>query len=184
MRVSRGHFLCTSTAIKIYKRSLTFLKLRNGNNWDCIYDPHQVNSLQTSFAAGHQIASHTWSHPDLKKLSKARGTSLIEVYALLYSVISRVSQVREEFIKINSKDKPTPCSWKYLRTFCFSGVAKDSRNRSLCGKAGKPYHLSAQFPILMPLSHTVTTTVLSGRWRVRWARVVRNQVLRRIRICL
>ncbi|KAF8488745.1 carbohydrate esterase family 4 protein [Gautieria morchelliformis] len=53
----------------------------NGDNWDCIYDPHQVTSLQTSHKAGHQIASHTWSHPDLNTLDE--------------------DQIREEFTKIN-----------------------------------------------------------------------------------
>ncbi|KAG6812671.1 hypothetical protein H0H92_001429 [Tricholoma furcatifolium] len=37
----------------------------NGNNYDCIYDPDVSQSVQYAFKAGHQIASHTWSHPDL-----------------------------------------------------------------------------------------------------------------------
>ncbi|KAF8591688.1 carbohydrate esterase family 4 protein [Ramaria rubella] len=55
----------------------------NGNNWDCIYDSHQVKSLKTSYGAGHQIASHTWSHPDLTTLDE--------------------DQIHEEMTKINSK---------------------------------------------------------------------------------
>ncbi|KAJ7082840.1 carbohydrate esterase family 4 protein [Mycena belliarum] len=35
----------------------------NGQNWGCIYD--YQDALKHSFAQGHQIASHTWSHADL-----------------------------------------------------------------------------------------------------------------------
>ncbi|CAK5268692.1 unnamed protein product [Mycena citricolor] len=34
----------------------------------CIYDDDIVTSIQSTFRAGHQIASHTWSHPDLNTL--------------------------------------------------------------------------------------------------------------------
>ncbi|KAJ7056746.1 putative chitin deacetylase [Mycena amicta] len=41
----------------------------NGDNYDCIYDPDVVKRVQYTFNAGHQIASHTWSHPNLNKCS-------------------------------------------------------------------------------------------------------------------
>ncbi|KAJ7173945.1 carbohydrate esterase family 4 protein [Mycena crocata] len=43
----------------------------NGDNWDCIYDSRQQDSLKFAYASGHQIASHTWSHKDLTKCDNA-----------------------------------------------------------------------------------------------------------------
>ncbi|KAF9371618.1 hypothetical protein CPB97_001848 [Podila verticillata] len=41
----------------------------NGNNQQCIYDPKVQTVLKRAFNEGHQIASHTWSHPQLTKLT-------------------------------------------------------------------------------------------------------------------
>ncbi|KAH8921559.1 carbohydrate esterase family 4 protein [Atractiella rhizophila] len=41
----------------------------NGNNWACIYDANSVKMLQAIIANGHQLASHSWSHPDMTTLS-------------------------------------------------------------------------------------------------------------------
>lgn len=41
----------------------------NGNNWDCIYAPENMQHIQAAYAMGHQIASHTWAHLDLATLS-------------------------------------------------------------------------------------------------------------------
>lgn len=47
-------------------RLCTVLTSRLGNNWACIYD--HADTLLNLQAAGHTLASHTWSHPDLTKL--------------------------------------------------------------------------------------------------------------------
>ncbi|KAK4053622.1 hypothetical protein OIO90_003861 [Microbotryomycetes sp. JL221] len=39
----------------------------SGNNWGCIYD--RADDLLARYRAGHMIGSHTWSHPDVSKLS-------------------------------------------------------------------------------------------------------------------
>ncbi|CAD6971884.1 unnamed protein product [Tilletia controversa] len=44
----------------------------NGNNYQCIYDDAAVAALKYSYNAGHQICSHTWSHPDIETISRAR----------------------------------------------------------------------------------------------------------------
>ncbi|KAJ7470816.1 carbohydrate esterase family 4 protein [Mycena latifolia] len=49
----------------------------NGDNYDCIYHPDVIERLQYTFKAGHQIASHTWSHPDLNKLDQDESTDEI-----------------------------------------------------------------------------------------------------------
>ncbi|CDS01958.1 related to deacetylase [Sporisorium scitamineum] len=40
----------------------------NGNNWRCIYDQPQVDSLRYTYEHQHQICSHTWSHPNISSL--------------------------------------------------------------------------------------------------------------------
>ncbi|GJN93944.1 hypothetical protein Rhopal_007003-T1 [Rhodotorula paludigena] len=42
----------------------------NGNNWGCIYD--RADQIIAAYKAGHTIGSHTWSHPDIAKLSEAQ----------------------------------------------------------------------------------------------------------------
>ncbi|CAK5268873.1 unnamed protein product [Mycena citricolor] len=39
---------------------------------DCIYDSPQVASVKYVYSKGHQIGSHTWSHPDLTTLSASQ----------------------------------------------------------------------------------------------------------------
>ncbi|KAJ6483783.1 carbohydrate esterase family 4 protein [Mycena vitilis] len=38
---------------------------------DCIYDPKVAARLQYVYSAGHQICSHSWSHPDLVTLDES-----------------------------------------------------------------------------------------------------------------
>ncbi|KAJ2928718.1 hypothetical protein H1R20_g8367, partial [Candolleomyces eurysporus] len=41
----------------------------DGNNWACIYNEDMSRNIKHAFDTGHQIASHTWSHKDLRTLS-------------------------------------------------------------------------------------------------------------------
>ncbi|KAK2739289.1 Carbohydrate esterase 4 protein [Myotisia sp. PD_48] len=40
----------------------------NGDNYACIYNETEI--INRAYQAGHQIASHTWSHADLRKLDE------------------------------------------------------------------------------------------------------------------
>lgn len=40
----------------------------------CIYDQENVERVQNALASGHQVASHTWTHPHLPQLSYDQGT--------------------------------------------------------------------------------------------------------------
>ncbi|KAF9279523.1 hypothetical protein BGZ68_007873 [Mortierella alpina] len=51
------------------KENLKVTFFVNGNNDGCIYDPTVQSVLKRAFQSGHQIASHTWSHPQLTKLT-------------------------------------------------------------------------------------------------------------------
>lgn len=41
----------------------------NGNNFRCIYDNDSVSRLRYAYERGHEICSHSWSHPDLRQLN-------------------------------------------------------------------------------------------------------------------
>lgn len=41
----------------------------NGNNYGCIYDDANIKRVKYAYDKGHQVASHTWNHKDLTKLS-------------------------------------------------------------------------------------------------------------------
>ncbi|XP_006455673.1 hypothetical protein AGABI2DRAFT_180621 [Agaricus bisporus var. bisporus H97] len=42
----------------------------NGALWGCIYDQRRADTVKILYDRGHQIGSHTWSHPDLTLLSR------------------------------------------------------------------------------------------------------------------
>ncbi|KAJ7173943.1 carbohydrate esterase family 4 protein [Mycena crocata] len=54
----------------------------NGHNYDCIYDKKVSARLQNAYTSGHQICSHTWSHPNLTQLN--------------------ASQITDEFVKVDT----------------------------------------------------------------------------------
>ncbi|GLB45766.1 putative carbohydrate esterase family 4 protein [Lyophyllum shimeji] len=47
----------------------------NGNNYDCIYNPDEMQRVQYAYDHGHQVASHTWSHKNLAKMNRSRISS-------------------------------------------------------------------------------------------------------------
>ncbi|KAL2110225.1 hypothetical protein VUR80DRAFT_1446 [Thermomyces stellatus] len=60
----------------------------NGQNFGSIYD--YADSLQRADADGHQIASHTWSHPDIQGLSAEDLTSeMTRVEEALLEIIGK-----------------------------------------------------------------------------------------------
>lgn len=59
----------TLDILKRYNAKATFFVVgrHNSKRYGCIYDEPQSAALRRAFAAGHQIGSLTWSHPDLLK---------------------------------------------------------------------------------------------------------------------
>ncbi|KAJ7666323.1 carbohydrate esterase family 4 protein [Mycena rosella] len=68
----------------------------NGNNYNCIYNDDVVASLRYTFLAGHQIASHTWSHPHLKSLNVTRITREFE---LVDSALESILGIHTDFLR-------------------------------------------------------------------------------------
>ncbi|KAJ6577583.1 carbohydrate esterase family 4 protein [Mycena capillaripes] len=89
----------------IYQRNLSDLLTQynakgtffvNGNNYGCIYDKDVVQNLQHTYNAGHQICSHTWSHPDLKKLNADQiGTEIQRLDVALKAILG----IRTPFLR-------------------------------------------------------------------------------------
>ncbi|KAJ6577580.1 carbohydrate esterase family 4 protein [Mycena capillaripes] len=50
----------------------------NGYNYNCIYSRKVAARLQDVYNSGHQICSHTWSHPDLTKLNATQIAAELE----------------------------------------------------------------------------------------------------------
>ncbi|KIO17258.1 hypothetical protein M407DRAFT_32014 [Tulasnella calospora MUT 4182] len=53
--------------LKTYNAKATFFV--NGNNFQCIYSTDNERRLKAAYKAGHQIASHTWSHANWTTLT-------------------------------------------------------------------------------------------------------------------
>ncbi|KAG0245592.1 Carbohydrate esterase 4 protein [Mortierella sp. GBA43] len=70
------------------KENLKVTFFVNGDNNGCIYDPKNQATLKRAFQSGHQIASHTWSHPQLTKLSvDAITTEMVRVEKALEEIL-------------------------------------------------------------------------------------------------
>jgi peptidoglycan/xylan/chitin deacetylase (PgdA/CDA1 family) len=74
----------------------------NGDNFGCIYDYADV--IQRAYNEGHQIASHTWSHPHLPSLSTtAVKNEMVKLEGALRKIIGAVpSWMRPPFGEYNS----------------------------------------------------------------------------------
>ncbi|KXN87636.1 Chitin deacetylase [Leucoagaricus sp. SymC.cos] len=68
----------------------------NGNNYGCIYDPDNVQRIQNALASGHQVASHTWSHPHLPSLS---ADQIMQEMKSVTEAIIKVSGVTPAFMR-------------------------------------------------------------------------------------
>jgi len=76
----------------------------NGNNYDCIYDAPYPGYVKHAYSSGHQIASHTWDHPELPSLSNSQITSeLVRInQALVYIIGQKPRYFRPPYGDINS----------------------------------------------------------------------------------
>ncbi|KAG8916725.1 Carbohydrate esterase 4 protein, partial [Tulasnella sp. 408] len=68
----------------------------NGNNYECIYSPENEARLKYAFAAGHQMASHTWAHLDWTTLSPQR---LLSEMTLLDDALIKMLGVKPAFVR-------------------------------------------------------------------------------------
>jgi len=68
----------------------------NGQNWGNIYDPAKKASIKYALQQGHQIASHTWSHPHLPKLTRDQ---IYKEFSTIDDAIMKIAGVRPAFVR-------------------------------------------------------------------------------------
>ncbi|GAA5838962.1 hypothetical protein JCM11251_007840 [Rhodosporidiobolus azoricus] len=66
----------------------------NGYNWGCIYD--RADDLIARYKAGHVIASHTWSHPDIARLSDSQLNKQLD---LVETALRKILGVKPRFFR-------------------------------------------------------------------------------------
>ncbi|KAJ3575534.1 hypothetical protein NP233_g1039 [Leucocoprinus birnbaumii] len=68
----------------------------NGQNFGCINEPGNAARVKAAYDAGHQVASHTWSHKDLATLSHDEAVSEM---ASVTQAIQDIIKVRPAFMR-------------------------------------------------------------------------------------
>lgn len=68
----------------------------NGDNERCIYDEEFADQIKRASDQGHQILSHTWSHPDLNQLSLER---LEQEFGRAEEAIHKITGLRPAFTR-------------------------------------------------------------------------------------
>ncbi|KAJ3032727.1 hypothetical protein HDV00_007184 [Rhizophlyctis rosea] len=75
-----------------------------GKLYQCIFNEGAVSSLRSAYATGHQIASHTWSHPDMTKLTQdGQTTELTKLDDALSKILGvKPTYLRPPYLAINN----------------------------------------------------------------------------------
>ncbi|KAF9508802.1 carbohydrate esterase family 4 protein [Hydnum rufescens UP504] len=68
----------------------------NGYNYQCIYSDENIKRLRYVVAQGHQIASHTWSHPHLENL---KDDQVREELSKIDEAILRITGLKSSFLR-------------------------------------------------------------------------------------
>ncbi|KXN80799.1 Chitin deacetylase [Leucoagaricus sp. SymC.cos] len=88
-----GPYLYTEEIIRILKENGavgTFFF--NGQNFGCINEPSNAARVKAAYDAGHQVASHTWSHKDLATLPQDEITSEMSAVTRAFVSWSKYTQ--------------------------------------------------------------------------------------------
>jgi len=101
-----GPYDFTSTLLNILSsRGVKATFFVNGQNWGApITDSSKTALVQRMVNEGHQVASHTWSHPNLSQLSASAITSEMDTLNnALYGIIGkRPTYVRPPYFDCNA----------------------------------------------------------------------------------
>ncbi|RIB02164.1 Carbohydrate Esterase Family 4 protein [Gigaspora rosea] len=121
----------------------------NGNNVECIYDYADI--ISRIHQEGHQIGSHTWSHPDLTSISKTEvSNQIVYLEEALKKIVGLVPKYfRPPFGSYNDEVLDTIESHGYI-TVLWDIDTEDSAGQSVEHGLGK--YSSSDGP---PSSHIV-----------------------------
>ncbi|GAA5973558.1 hypothetical protein JCM11641_007118 [Rhodosporidiobolus odoratus] len=84
----------TQIANYLTKQGLKGSFFVNGYNWNCIYD--RADDLVARYKQGHIIGSHTWSHPDITKLSDAKFNQQLD---LVETALKKILGIKPRFFR-------------------------------------------------------------------------------------
>jgi len=68
----------------------------NGNNYGCIYTADNIDRVKFAYGQGHMVASHTWAHKDLSKLS---ATDVDSEMSRVEEALERIIGVKPAFMR-------------------------------------------------------------------------------------
>ncbi|GAA5907747.1 hypothetical protein JCM6882_008962 [Rhodosporidiobolus microsporus] len=84
----------TDIANTLNKNKVKGTFFMNGWNYNCLYD--RADDIIARYKAGHVIGSHTWSHPDIAKLSDAQLNKQLD---LVESALKKIIGVKPRFFR-------------------------------------------------------------------------------------
>ncbi|TYJ53856.1 hypothetical protein B9479_005475 [Cryptococcus floricola] len=98
----------------------------NGNNFVCIYD--RADQIKELYNAGHTIASHTWSHPDLTTLNEAQiNTELKKVEDAMIKILGvKPKYFRPPYGNLNDLALKVLGQRGYTKVFLWSDDTEDA----------------------------------------------------------
>jgi len=143
----------------------------NGYNYDCIYDFASV--LQTAYQNGHQIGSHTWSHPHMPTLTDdAALTEITKNEDAIQAILGRIptyfrfpfGEYNDSHIAVlNSRGYKVVAMWN-LDSGDSSGFTVDQSKQIYDTANGTDFYLA--------LNHDpdVITAVTMVPYIINWAR--------------
>jgi peptidoglycan/xylan/chitin deacetylase (PgdA/CDA1 family) len=142
-----------------------------GTLYGCIYN--QASALKSAYASGHQIASHTWTHPHIGSLSaSALTTEMTKLEQALVNIIGKKpTYMRPPYLETGGSVLST------MRTLGYRVVTDDVDTGDWNGNT--PAQSEAKFQQAgaggnghIPLMHETYATTVNDltKWLINWAK--------------
>ncbi|TFK66135.1 glycoside hydrolase/deacetylase [Pluteus cervinus] len=142
----------------------------NGNVYNCIYDMAPI--IRKAYASGHQIASHTWSHPSLPTLNATQQDLEITRNNLAFK---RILGIRPKWLRPPFGDVDTLTLDRLaahdLKVVTWSMASDDWAGLTVEESIAK-YDAIPNGTDVLALNHDPiqTTATELGPWAIQWAR--------------
>lgn len=100
---------------------------------DCIYNQDISESLQQSYSEGHQVASHTWGHDDITKLTTAQLNNQMQLIedALMKILGMKPAMFRPPYGNFNNQALATIAQRNYSAVIIWDGISGASTGTSV-----------------------------------------------------
>lgn len=120
----------------------------NGMNYRCIYDPEMVDILRETYAAGHQIANHGWSHDRSSLLSDEDFDEQVELVeeALIKILGIKPAYFRPPYGDYDDANIATLAARNYSAVTNWNHVSGSGTGTSIPDSYAMYANLATQFP--------------------------------------